>query len=215
MPDTATTVRKTLQRDIFLQELLARGLANTNAVARWLKEHYALNEATDALARALRRERERLDERSPNPIQTRLHEAKLRVRRPVTVLRLPRTQHVTLQAARALATVPLEAPHDVLHLAPTPTKILLVVDQDHASLIEETLDTPRPDRTGHLAQVTVEFPQGAPPPAGNLGLLHTSLEQRGLPVPHAYTNDSHHALIVDEDDVADTLEVLHTLTNDA
>lgn len=206
------TVEEAIRQDIYLQEILARGIQNRKAVARWLKKYRGIEDNVEAIVSTIRRMETPEHPSLFDDAQEALVDVKVGVRGGVSVLVVKRNAKARERLDKILEIIDVSERRETFRFVPSPSSLTVVMDEEKMSEVVETLDDDLIEgRKTSLTEISFKLPEADRGITGILGLVLTYLAQRGIKVTHAMTAAEHQLLLVPQDQQQKAVDAISSL----
>lgn len=208
MSSASDAVFEVVDRDVFIQEALARDIVNFYALATWLKKNHGLDGTQDAIAKVLRRyadetTRGHQDAAWKALSVTTIHPAG---RRCGIVLRRGATLEGRLEQLLSVVGAESEGP---LRLVTTKDTVLVIVDEEVRDKAIEALGATHVVGTPKtLFEIAMVAAGEAAPRSGLLALAVSALNARAIKVAYAMNGSTQQLLFVAPEEQGRAFEAL-------
>lgn len=219
MPEETEPISRLLARkieqDSALAEVLARGVVNLRALARWLirTNHWAATE--DAVLSALRRYvASSRKESSVEQARALLSRAHLNTRSRVCLVTLPKSKGVQ-QAVGSLITSLDYSKGEILRLIQTERGIKVLIDETNLPKLQRAVGASVQSVEHNLTELNVVVSEETMQTPGVLALIFGAIASRGINVVESVSGLPEHLVFVAEKDAMDAYDALAALTRPA
>lgn len=216
MPSGGTTsaVHRYLDGDGAAQDMLARGVLNYRAFARWLIDQHGWDTTEEAVVSALRRYP---TDRSPNglvPATDVLSKSWLNSRTNVCSLTLPRTIQVHRRLANLFEIVD-PSKGELLRIMEGDRTVKVLVSGTNLEAVKEAMSPHQiHDIATGLAEYSISCPDSVRHITGVLAIVHNALASHRINVLEAACGVGEITVFVGEDDSLKAYQVLNALVSD-
>lgn len=209
---TTEQVHRVIDRDVFLQEALARDVVKLRALARWLEANRDVEGTIEGIVSAIQRYQHPGGGETLDAARSVLGRMRVQAQPGKTVTVVPRNAKARKRLEKVLDAVDVSAGH-TLRIVPDDRTMAIVVDEDNASAVEESLGPDLVEATiSGLVDLVIEAPEEGVDTPGVLGIAFSALSLRGINVPFVMSGYPQQFLMVAEDDYVEALNVLTNLS---
>lgn len=213
MSTTTEHVHEILDRDVFLQEVLARDVVRLRALARWLQSNHGVEGNVGAIVSAIQRYEQPAGGGSLDEARSLLEQMRVQADPGKTVLVVQRNAKTRKRLDKVLEHVDVSAGH-TLRVVPADRTMTIVVDDHNAPAVEDELGVALVKETVEdLVDLVIEAPKEGVDTPGVLGIAFSALSLRGINVPFMMSGYPQQFLMVDEEDYVEALNVLTGLSD--
>lgn len=209
----AQRVADAIGEDVVLGEALARGVVNHRALARWLKERYALEASEEAIVSAVRRYQvDRSRGGLFDPARQLLRRSHVNVRSSLVSAVLPNTADVQSLLPDLFRAVRTDL-GQTLRVISSEKGFKVVLDEANLPLLTDIFGTGSVEQTKRpLTELSVVFPSSALSTPGILAVTSQALALQGVNIAEIVEGILQIHILVAEDDAAAAYRVLLALT---
>lgn len=209
MTTVSQLVEQHLERDLVLNEALARGFLSVRKAARRLIEERGWDVTEEAVVSAIRR----YDPPPSADLENAFHllgQARRTAETGLAVVEMPRTREYVTQIPVVLDVVPSER---MVGFVPHDDVVSLIVDDRNLPDALEALsfDRERIEPRGGLGKIELTFPDRSPLNCAAIAVVLYHLSHQGVEVTNVYRSRRIFSLFVDEAQFADAFELVKGL----